>query len=317
MYLGFKYTCLKKQQMKNLIFIFLFLLIQCKIDGPSEEPSFEVTNEIVMNIDGKQYKIYNEEVNGNINCNHIFVSSNYKKDNSEFSFNILLNKKGAILDSEFWDKNTNVYQHYLTPNFNSASTFIITNFVYNEAKNEVSFSFQATLFMEEQITKTKIISGNILVKTLKTTPCQIANLLTNYDSNNFKFNTTNYLRFSNNQNTNQTHRFFSNNGYYLDFVLENDPWYLPIGTYHFFDFSNTNLVSLSKYVGLLKADQLKLFIESDWEKYDTEGNFVIQNKFTENGFKQISGMINMQVKKDNVVIYDIQNMKFQIGTNVP
>lgn len=305
---------------KFLIGLLIFsLFLSCeKDDNPIVYT--EIANSLDVSIDGTLYQVINENIGGNENCSKLFISTYYyEKDKIQFRLKFEIKKNGELCSVWYdeYDKTLVSPQQlkiFLTPNFNPLSTFSIENFEYNPLDNNVKFDFSGTVFLENQNNITRELSGSIDIKSFHSVNCSVMNSEIDYFSEELKLNSYHSYR-TKYANQTQLHRYFINNGHRIDINIEQDFWDFPIGTN--FDFEETsvqNNVTFYKYIGDLIANQNPTLNPNEWKNYDTRGNFIIEDKIYENGYKKIIGKINMEVLDTDNIIYTISNLKFSTGS---
>lgn len=299
-------------------FYFLFVILlfmSCENNNPIE---LEVVNLLDVTVDGVTYKVFNEYVGGNENCNSLYISTYYyEKDKIQFRLKFDIKKNGELKSIwyEEYDLTSNVslLKIFLTPNFNPLSTFNIDNFEYNSLNNNIKFDFSGIVFLENQTHISRELLGSVDIKSFKSISCSIANTEIEYFSEDINLNSYhNYITEYSDQT--QLHRYFSNNGYMLDINIEQSFWNFPVGTsFGFEETSTQNKISIYQYVGSLVANQSPAYNPQEWKRYDTRGNFIIDEKTYENGYKKIVGKVNMEVIENNEIIYIISGLKFSTG----
>ena len=292
-------------------------LLSCSSSDDAEK--IWVTNLAAVKVDGKPYQSINENVWGNENCRNIYAGVYFhSKDNIQFRLKFELLKNGALRRvwyDEILLSNTSplVTQIFLTPNFNPVSTFTIENFVYDEAENFVSFEFSGTVFLENHIATVREISGTYTNKELKRIACEVGNHSIVYNDETFKFNSVHYIASKFTNALPQTHRYISNNGFMIDMKMEDDFWNLPLTTYPI-DENTTNRIEVFHYIGPLIADQVPFILPSEWQLYTTKGSFTIEGKTHENGYKRISGKIDMEILLGPEVLYTIKGIEYSAAS---
>lgn len=307
-----------KDFLNKLFLIFICLSIfSCKKDEKFIETI--VNNEMLINVDGTDYRSINENVGGNENCENLFINASYyDKNKIDFTIKFQISKDGELI--RVW------YQEYilpltsgqgiliyLTPNFNPLSTFDISNFYYNFNTGEVKFNFNGTLFFESNNSIKKSVSGKVKIKSFKTIECSIAKKGLTYKDVNFKLFSfsTNMTKYG---DQTQLHRFFSNNGFEVSFLFENDLWNYSIGTVIFDENQLLNRADFKKAIGPIIADQLQLFDDKIWKKYETSGSIIIQEKYIEKYQKVIKGKLNLIAKENGEVKFKLIGIEFRTGS---
>lgn len=303
--------------MKNKI---LFLLSLVLIVSCSKE-EVTVSNSILLNIDNAPYKIINENISGNENCNYVYISSGLKINNrTKFYLNFEFLKNGelkSIRYDEFDMNQSSAAKIFLTPAFNPVSSIVIKNYIYEPNENYISFEFEGTVYEENKVSNIRHISGKVEVKNLNSISCGTQIPKIEFENSGLKFYTTNYVRLSNSLSTNQTHTYFSNNGFKINLKSNDDFWNLPLSTINFNEMSSNNKVEFQQYIGPIVAGQ---FVASnnivDWKVYETRGILTIDQKVIENGAKTIKGKINVEVLFQGNLVYTINNMNYSTGSEV-
>ena len=305
--------------MKNKILFLLSLVLIISCSKSKDEVT--VDNSILLNIDNVPYKIINEDVGGNENCNFVYVSSGFKvNDRIKFYLNFSFLKNGELsrITYDELDVNQGVGSKvFLTPNFNPVSAIVIKNYVYEPNENYISFEFEGTVYEENKVSNIRHISGKVEVKNLKRISCGVQISKIEFENSELKFYNTYYIRFSNSLSSDQTHTYLSNNGFKLKLKSSDDFWNLPLSTISFNEMSSNNKVEFEQCIGPLVADQLLIYNNIvDWKVFQTRGNFTIEQKVIENGGKTIKGKINIEVLFQGNLIYTINNMNYSTGSNV-
>lgn len=311
----------QKIKITNLFFtlvILLFLVASC--DKENDDTPVKITNNMDVSVDGTNYNLKSEDIGGNENCDYLFVNTYfYKKNEIQFRINFSILKSGELVKASYQELNIsqsgNQHQLFLTPNFNPTSSFSISNFQYNSNLNTVKFDFEGTVFLEENVETSRFISGSVDILKFVSTPCLASIKSITYNSNDFQFNTTTQIS-TQYANLSQEHQYYSNNGYKIKFLIENDFWNLPIGNYEFGKSSIQNKVTFEECIGALQASQSQFYDADDWKNYQTSGSFTVENKFIENGYKKISGKLNINVSYENQTIYTINDADFTAGSFV-
>lgn len=306
--------------MKNkiLLLLSLVLIISCS----KEEiitPDVIIENSILVNIDNVPYKIINENVGGNENCNSIYVSSGFRINNrTKFYLNFGFLKNGKLKDIRYDEFDVNqsvsVVKGFFSPQFNPVSKIEIKNYIYKPNENYISFEFEGTVYEENRVSNNRYISGKVEVKNLKKVSCGTQISKIEFENNELKFYSINYVRSKNSLSTNQTHTYLSNNGYKLNLKSNDDFWNLPLSTISFNEMSFNNKIEFEQYIGPLVAGQSLVLNIVDWKVYETRGNLTIEQKVIENGIKTIKGKINIEVLFQGNLIYTINNMDYSTGS---
>jgi hypothetical protein len=302
---------------KILFLLSLVLIISCS----KSKDEVTVDNSILLNIDNVPYKIINENVGGNENCNYVYVSSGFKvNDRIKFYLNFTFLKNGELSRIRYDELDVNqggVSKIFFTPDFNPVSAIVIKNYVYEPNENYISFEFEGTVYEENKVSNIRHISGKVEVKNLKRISCGVQLSKIEFENSELKFYTTNYIRSSNSLSSDQTHTYLSNNGFKLKLKSSDDFWNLPLSTISFNEMSSNNKIEFEQYIGQLVAGQLLNYNNIvDWKVFETRGNFTIEQKVIENGGKTIKGKINIEVLFQGNLIYTINNMNYSTGSNV-
>lgn len=305
-------------KIKTLLVLIITILYGCSNNEDSVQGVLN-TNSIDVKVENTSYKINKEDVGGNENCNSIFISSSYKINNNiKFLLNFSLLKNGELSDVRFDEfditSGGSVAKNFFTPEFNPIATMEIKNFIYNPNENYVYFEFEGTVHEENNVVNKRQLSGTVEVKNLKKVNCTAENYKIEYLNNEMKFNTIDYFRLKNSLSTNQTHTYFSNNGFKLNIKSVDDFWNLPLSTINFNEIASNNKVEFLQYIGPLVSSQAVILNPQDWKIFETRGNFTIEEKIIENGFKTIKGTINMEVLYQGNLIYTINNMNYSTGS---
>jgi hypothetical protein len=271
-----------------------------------------IENQFDINIDGTEYQSINENVYGNENCNTLYVNANYFFEDTRFSILFDVSKEGDLIKVWYkeYDKQIN---SFLLPNFDLLSTFTISDFYYDSITEEVKFNFEGTLYFEDNNTISRNISGKISIKELNTTDCRAVERSLYYDSDNFDLFVFAYKN-TEFENQTQLHRFFLNNGFRIYLNLSDDLWFYPLGEINFDENSQTDKVEFAKYTGTLVADQIQRINEEDWKNFETSGQLIIEEKYTEKGDKMIRGKINLVVKDNGETLYTLNGIDFKTNS---
>jgi hypothetical protein len=187
----------------------------------------------------------------------------------------------------------------------------ISNFEYDEVNKDIYFEFSGTVFNEYDETDTRIVSGVYDIKNHLDIACSV-NVLTslNYKSDEFEFNSINGSRKTTFSDGTYRHRFFSNNGYRIDFHIDDDMTQLALGSYLLTENSTTAFLKLYEYVSPINAVQYPLFSQIIWNEYTTKDQFVITENVLINGENKVSGYFDIEVLDQNQVIYTADRMEF-------
>jgi len=294
------------------IFSFLTLTISCSED---EIPAdIEVINQATIVVDGKESVIINDQITGNTNCDKIFLRINRFLDdeNNGYDLSFDISKQGDLMDAEYLERTglSGRIPLYLSHSFDPISTMHISNFSYDESTNDIYFEFSGTVFNEIDNTIKRSITGTVDIKNHKDIECSIGLLnKMEYKSNELTFKDR-YLQTRRFQNGAQKHIFYSNNGFRLEFDLNQQIGTLELGTYPIVENNFPAFVNLFEYVGPLIAIQSPTIVNADWKKYQTRGTFTITDKIDIDGGVKVKGYLNLDVIENYEVIYTIDGMEF-------
>lgn len=296
-----------------------FLLFFSCIDGRLPEEETEIENLLNITIDGEDYQLINESFGSDL-CDILHYNSYYyDKDKIRFRIDFEISKEGDLL--KVWydelklplEKGGGNVDIYLAPNYNPTSTFNISNFIYNENTGEVKFDFEGTVFYEMDNDKKRSLSGDFEMKVKPFVDCRYSKTGLNYQSDQLRLKS--FLNsFSKSANQNQTHRFYSNNGFKIYIQTSGDLWLYPIGELFFTEDDHLDKVEFKQLIAPNQANQIRWINEADWENYETSGSINILNKYIEEGKKVIHGTINLLAKKDGELIYDLHGVEFKTGS---
>lgn len=296
-----------------LLLLLLLLASSCNNDDLEDEVI--IINSMNVNVDGEDYYAINENVGGNENCGNLYVSTGYHKENErQFHLSIGISNTGQLLSvlyEEYGNPDTSEpTKIFLTPNYNPLATFNISDFNYDVISGDLSFRFYGTVFFEQENNLTRELSGNINIKSLSSIDCSVAKARISYFSENlnlfsYRNSITEYSNYT------QLHKFYSNNGYILDINTNQDFWNLPLGTILFNENSTQNKVFLMKKQDDFISNQLATINEHTWLEYDTRGEIIIENKFSENGYKIIIGKLNLELLENGDLIHTLNGIDFR------
>lgn len=301
-------------------FIFLVILSSCETDNEEIAP-VEVINNASITVDGKQTEFINEAIWGNTNCDFISVGiSNYFEDDEGYTIKFNIGKDGGLRSVKYRERlpaatTGNIY-YFLTPSFNPVSSMIISNFSYDEIRNDIYFEFSGRIYREDDNSIIREVQGTVDVKNHLNIACDIDMPLIDmtYNSGSFSFNSFFHSRsiFSNGI---QRHRFFSNNGYRIELISDQNIGDFPIGNYALTENSTSLFLDLYQYSGVLLATQSPTIVDLDWTKYKTRGNLIISERIETSQEMRIKGHLNIEVLDQNQVIYTIDGMDFILYGN--
>lgn len=277
-----------------LIQIALLLLISFFFSCDKDEISTEITTKTLdITIDNQNLKITNSSISSNENCDAIFVSCRYyKNDDNGFRIEFWLNKKGILRSIRVYDyrNRTHVFE---TANFNPKGLMAISNFKYDETTNYLHFDFNGDLIQETysgelNVEKSrKHIEGVVDIKDVKKTTCESYSSNLNFVSNDLNFSTIIPVgSFDSKLKKNPyTFYFYSDNGYRIIFKSANDLWNLSNGIYSFDQNTIENRIDLEKYIGIYRLTKIGLSEENEWKNHQTTGNYTILDHQIINGEK--------------------------------
>lgn len=299
----------------------LLILTGCSNDDDSDfRPEEVVENSMNVEVNGENYESINENVGGNENCGSLYVSTAYyEEDKIQFSLNIDISKNGQLLEVSYDeydlanDPSPRIRKKFLTPNYNPLRTFSISNFSYNQETGSLEFSFEGSVFWEEDNNIQRNLSGDIKIKSFKTIDCSIAKYRISHFSNNIDLFSYSSLRTKYTDGR-QRHRFYSNNGFILDVKINGDLWNMPLGAIDINENSSQNSITLLKQSGDIVANQTPSLDQYEWKNYSTNGQIIIEEKTTENGHKLIIGRIVIDALQNNETIYSFENIEFKTGS---
>lgn len=305
---------------KTLFLLPLFLLTSCTNDEEKTTIAENIIeNETDININGIDYKSTNKNVDGNENCDMLFFSASYNDESKiKFNINFQLSKEGELLKVWYGEYDPKlltpqIMKIFLTPNFRPKSTFNISNFSRNYETGEVKFDFEGTLFLESNNNVTRNIDGKIKFTSLESINCTTTKTGLSYDSQNFKL-----LSFYNNsvkfEDEKQYHNFFLNNGYLITLSLSKDLWNNELTEIPFTETDLIDRADFRKAIGPIIANQNLNIDQQEWENYQTSGKIILLNKSTEKYGKVITGKLNLIVKNNNQIIYELNGIDFKTGS---
>lgn len=296
------------------VFCFLLIVISASCSSSSEEYAYTEESRARVNINGITSTIVSNGISGNENCNTIFLelSANATEQLQGYRLRFEIAKNGALYRVSYREFNNSGSLLFLTPNFNPVSSFTLTNFTNNVSQGFLEFDFSGTVFLEGNSTVNKTLSGHVKVKNFTSIPCQIGLKGLSYNSNELRLDSFAYSITTFNFNSNQIHRFYSNNGYKLYINLSSDLWNFSSNEIVFGDNDSIDNVDFYTYIGPMLADQLQQVNPSDWKKYTTSGTLFIDSKYIENDDKIISGRINLTVKENGSILYMLNGVAFRI-----
>ncbi|WP_338793241.1 hypothetical protein [Bernardetia sp. MNP-M8] len=287
-----------------------FLFISCN----DELKDTIIENQLDINIDGTEYQSINEDIGGNENCDKLYITAFYSdKDKIDFRIRFEISKEGNLLNVWYAEPKNNLFKTFITPNFNPLSTFSISNFYYDFTTGEVRFDFDGTLYHEYDSDNSMAIFGKIKIKSLKSIECSTYKKGLSYTSNQlnlFSF----YTSATKYEDKTQIHRFLSNNGFRIYLHLSKDLWLYPLGEINFDENAQIDKVEFKEIIGIVVTDQVGLVKETQWKNFETSGAIIIEAKYTEKGKKMIRGKINLLVKDNGQVIYNLNGIDFKTNS---
>lgn len=276
-----------------------------------------VVNNATITINGIETTFVNEQLSGNTNCDFIYLGvSNYFESPQGYVLYFDIKKNGELALVRLRETprmEPRTISYFVTPNFNPKSSVTLSNFRYEESTNDVYFEFTGTVYNEFDNSITRTISGKIDIKNHNDIACSAPSRYMEYESNNFSFsylfpiNTTTVIATGN-----QRHRYFSNNGYRIDFHLPQRIGEMPIGTYQLVEDDTSLFLNLFKENGPLRANQSPVVINSEWIQYKTRGTFTITERQLEQGFTNVLGHLDLEVLDGSQVIHTISGLQFAL-----
>jgi hypothetical protein len=302
---------------KTVSFLLILFFFSCDKDEVSTEA---VTKTLDITIDNQNLKITNSSISSNENCDAIFVSCRYyKNDDNGFSIEFWLNKKGTLRSIRVYDYRNRGYV-FETANFNPKGLMAISNFKYDETTKYLHFDFNGELIQETYSGELNVekarkhIEGIVDIKDVKKTKCDSYSSNLNFVSNDLNFSTIIPVgSFDSKLKINPYKSYFySDNGYRIVLKSSKNLWNLDKETYTFDQNTVENRIDFEKYIGIYRFTQIGLSEENEWKKYQTAGSYTILEHTTINGEKVTKGEFNLQVFDNGTLKYNITNAKFEV-----
>lgn len=298
-----------------ILFVYLTGFISCTNDDEIIQEQIELINRSSITLNGVEYETINDINSGNENCDNLYVKASfYKKDDIDIRLEINLSKDGQLHSVNYGEYKlpivgVTILKTFLTPNFYPLKTFSISNFNYNKNTGELSFSFNGTVYFEQDNNVMRTISGSIYNKSFRSIDCSIVKTGLEFKSLDFELHNFHSYRTKFANNT-QQHRYFTNNGHIFDINVQDDFWNLPLGEIEFSQNSSQNNVRILKQLGSVIANQVPSITQHQWLNYNTQGKIYIENKEIINGTKKISGKIDLQMIENGIVVRTLNGIKF-------
>jgi hypothetical protein len=298
-----------------ILFVYLTGFISCTNDDEIIQEQIELINRSSITLNGVEYETINDINSGNENCDNLYVKASfYKKDDIDIRLEINLSKDGQLHSVNYGEYKlpivgVTILKTFLTPNFYPLKTFSISNFNYNEDTGELSFSFNGTVYFEQDNNVMRTISGSIYNKNFRSIDCSIVKTGLEFKSLDFELHNFHSYRTKFANNT-QQHRYFTNNGHIFDINVQDDFWNLPMGEIVFTQNSSQNNVRIMKQLGNVIANQGPNIAHHQWMNYNTQGKIYIENKEIINGTKKISGKIDLQMIENGNIVRTLNGIKF-------
>lgn len=284
------------------------ILVSCSSDN-----EVNIENQLTINVDGIDYESINEKIYGNENCDVLFLTASYDDKEIDFTIEFEISKEGQIRSFSYREFNpeqsSSFFQMYLLPNFNPTSAFNISDFYYNEVEGQVKFNFNGTVYYEHDNSIERDLSGEISINSLKSVECSVAKTGLYYNSEEISLYSY-YNNLIEDSNGNQTHRFFSNNGFAVYLYASSNLWDYPLGEIVFNENDVTDKVEFKQFIEPIKADQTQNFDLQQWKNFDTSGEIIIEDKYTENDQQVIKGKLNLLIKDNGNEVYILNNIEF-------
>lgn len=204
-----------KQKIFRIFFFIFIVSIYSSCSKSDDDTVIVESSTATININGNTGIVKENGISGNENCNDIFLELSANSTSQMKGYRLLfhLSKTGELNNISYREYNNSNILLFLTPNFNPTSEWNISNYSYDPINELLEFDFIGNVFLEENISVKRNISGKVKVKKFKTNPCQIGIRNLHFNSNNFKLHSFATIITNFNFNTNQIHRFYSNNGY--------------------------------------------------------------------------------------------------------
>ena len=303
---------------KILTIILFAFCVSCQSDDEhiTEE---NIKNELLINVNGTDFKSINEKIGGNENCDVLYINASYfEKDKYNFTIKFEISKDGELLSAWYEEYRYPLIsgtkkQFYLSPNFNPLKTFKISNFIYDETLNNLNFNFEGILFFEDDNQITKEVIGKIKIENYKSIECKITKHNLRYHKNNFKLFSNTHSMGKSSDGT-QTRDFFTNNGFHLTMKLSQDIWAFTNDTITFDENQSLDRIIFKENIAPIKADQNKNINPEDWKNYKTSGRIIIKEKYKEKGMNMVRGYIDLIAKENDEIKYDLKGIEFRTGS---
>ena len=106
--------------------------------------------------------------------------------------------------------------------------------------------------------------------------------------------------------------FFSENGYQITFLNNDNFKDLLPGTYTFSETTAENIVILKKFMGNPRFSQMKFIRDADWKRYTTSGSFTVTEQLKINTSRLTKGELNLKVSENGVLQHRIVRVPFEI-----
>ncbi|WP_405266111.1 hypothetical protein [Cellulophaga sp. Ld12] len=289
-----------------LIILSIVSLVACDNDSSEKE---NATTDLEIFVDGTFYKNTSFQSGANENCGFINLNM-YSLGADDFIFDMQMTflKNGELLKlylTQITEDGTRVSFH---PPYLNESAIRIENFVYDEAKEIVSFDFGGKLYNPLDNTLIKTISGTLKYPNLGSDECvpQFVPQIT-YDTDEFKFIANRVMQ---NMPTASSYSFdfLSTSESRITINLDENVWDLPLKAYSFDQSSTANYVQFATYSNSIATTNQ----EERWFSYDTEGEIVIEEKVIEGGRDKLRGTITMKIFNNTSLEYTIERMDFNI-----
>ncbi|ADV51289.1 hypothetical protein Celal_4046 [Cellulophaga algicola DSM 14237] len=289
-----------------LIILSIVSLVACDNDSSEKE---NATTDLEIFVDGTFYKNTSFQSGANENCGFINLNM-YSLGADDFIFDMQMTflKNGELLKlylTQITEDGTRVSFH---PPYLNESAIRIENFVYDEAKEIVSFDFGGKLYNPLDNTLIKTISGTLKYPNLGSDECvpQFVPQIT-YDTDEFKFIANRVMQ---NKPTASSYSFdfYSTSESRITINLDENVWDLPLKAYSFDQSSTANYVQFATYSNSIATTNQ----EERWFSYDTEGEIVIEEKVIEGGRDKLRGTITMKIFNNTSLEYTIERMDFNI-----
>lgn len=112
----------------------------------------------------------------------------------------------------------------------------------------------------------------------------------------------------------QYYNFFLNNGYLITLSLSKDLWNNELTEIPFTETDLIDRADFRKAIGPIMANQNLNIDQQEWENYQTSGKIILLNKSTERFGKVITGKLNLIVKNNNQIVYELNGINFRTGS---